>query len=348
MFGGTRTALASWSRQRELASTARAGVWSRGLARGRLRSFVKPRWFWLLMFPATTTAAACFSLLLPGWSRPWIFATAITGGVGYSIGLSIVLSGAALPMLGDIGEQWTADELAVLRRRGWRVIHHLKFTSTLEADHVVVGPGGVIAIETKTSHEAWDLARPPAAVSKAVGQARDAAIQLRGHLRSVLRPEEVTPLVILWSPAQTSAELKEILNGVTVLTQGGVEAWRRSLPLDVLNADQVARVWSHLDGLARKGDRAELERDGPPARPLDRIIWHWLELPLGVLTSLLSQSSVIRLLHGTMELTPIPVAVVIGLVLLRVPRRRLFAAGWLFGVAVEVVLVLAVLAALAV
>jgi hypothetical protein len=55
--------------------------------------------------------------------------------------------------LGQFGERNVADHLDALRQRGWRVFHDVPAENKgkkFNLDHVVVGPGGVFAIETKT------------------------------------------------------------------------------------------------------------------------------------------------------------------------------------------------------
>lgn len=57
--------------------------------------------------------------------------------------------------LGFLGERAVGEELSQLPNEGWRVFHDVEFTARpgakpFNVDHVVVGPGGVFAIETKT------------------------------------------------------------------------------------------------------------------------------------------------------------------------------------------------------
>ena len=51
---------------------------------------------------------------------------------------------------GAAGERRTARLLAPLERRGWAVLHDLAIPGTqANIDHLVIGPGGVVAIDTK-------------------------------------------------------------------------------------------------------------------------------------------------------------------------------------------------------
>jgi hypothetical protein len=51
---------------------------------------------------------------------------------------------------GAAGERRTARLLAPLKRRGWAVLHDLAIPgSAANIDHLVIGPGGVVAIDSK-------------------------------------------------------------------------------------------------------------------------------------------------------------------------------------------------------
>lgn len=50
-------------------------------------------------------------------------------------------------------EEWVEDELAKLEPDGWKAHHNVSFDK-LDVDHVAIGPGGVVIVETKwSSHD---------------------------------------------------------------------------------------------------------------------------------------------------------------------------------------------------
>lgn len=53
--------------------------------------------------------------------------------------------------VGVAGEQRTAGVLAGLERRGYRVLHSLPLSSRKDLDHLVIGPTGIFAINTKST-----------------------------------------------------------------------------------------------------------------------------------------------------------------------------------------------------
>jgi len=59
--------------------------------------------------------------------------------------------------LGFLGERAVGEELNQLLAHGWRVFHDVEFNENpgqkpFNIDHIVVGTGGIFAIETKTRH----------------------------------------------------------------------------------------------------------------------------------------------------------------------------------------------------
>ena len=71
--------------------------------------------------------------------------------------IAIVFTGAANYLTGALAERWTKNEFAVLRS-AWRIFANVPFSVgfgersyEVDVDHIVVGPYGVLVIETKFS-----------------------------------------------------------------------------------------------------------------------------------------------------------------------------------------------------
>jgi hypothetical protein len=91
----------------------------------------------------------------------WLLATQVAAhlaalaGVTMAAGLAWRLRfrdspGAVAWRRGAIGECRTARLLSALERRGWAVLHDLAIPGThANIDHLVIGPGGVVVIDTK-------------------------------------------------------------------------------------------------------------------------------------------------------------------------------------------------------
>jgi hypothetical protein len=81
----------------------------------------------------------------------------------------------------------TAHELRRLHRAGWKSVHNLHFQSG-DVDHVAIGPGGVVVIETKSftalSFAAeWDWLCQQGNPSVWAKQAGDGAFRVRSLIR---------------------------------------------------------------------------------------------------------------------------------------------------------------------
>src|SRR5207245_2212005 len=63
-------------------------------------------------------------------------------------------AGASSWMRGAEGERGTARLLRKLNRRGWWSAHHVEFDGW-DVEHILVGPGGAFAIETKWGGSSW-------------------------------------------------------------------------------------------------------------------------------------------------------------------------------------------------
>ncbi|MDQ3878591.1 MAG: NERD domain-containing protein [Actinomycetota bacterium] len=113
---------------------------------------------------------------------------------------------------GRDAERWTAKELKKLRSFGWFVDGPIRF-DTYDVDHVAVGPGGVLAIETKStdSDRVSDFV-----LSGWVAQARRGARSIRLLLQhNYGSVAEVTPIVAV--SARADVNLPPSFDGVSVI-----------------------------------------------------------------------------------------------------------------------------------
>ncbi len=275
-------------RARALSSDARAGSWSRNKARREQHHFIYANWPRLLL----ATSVMLVSVLLVVAVMPTDFSRgmALGGGLASIIGLLTVLvlqvTGTAPAMMGGQGEQWTASELRPLQRQGWKVVHHVSLRAW-DIDHVLIGPGGAFAIETKWSAQSWasESGRVARAASQAAGNARDLSRWAPFRKAGI----DVQPLVMLWGGGGRSSDAaKEIrqLNGVVVVPGQSAGKWRKDLPSDVLTHEQIEAGWLALDAQVRVRDERELE---PVLPSVERLVWLTLSTvsaaALGVVTA---------------------------------------------------------------
>jgi hypothetical protein len=152
------------------------------------------------------------------------------------------------------GEMSTAKELRRLRRAGWRAVHNLHCKAG-DVDHVAVGPGGVVVLETKSSSADWKFLERQGVLNGWDRQARMGTVRVKGlvkqHAGAVVDP---LPLVVAWLPGQPvvamqSADCVRRLNG------SELREYLASLP-PVLDAATVETITAGLQIAAEQFDDA--------------------------------------------------------------------------------------------
>ena len=221
-----------------------------------------------------------------------------------------------------------------------RRLHHLSLRAW-DIDHVLIGPGGVYAIETKWSAQPWTLQPPEDRLRRAAQQARGNArdLQLWTGLRRA-GITQVTPIVLLWGAGTTpTPEPAQPLtvDGVQIVLGPSATSWRASLPTGQLDPAQIDTAWQALHHQARRRD--PLEQPVPPS--LARLA---VSTVAGVTTGLLGFVAAGQLLTQTEDWLWLRAAGCLTLLLLAVPLRRrsltrLPALGWQTGLIAGLLLV---------
>ncbi len=119
---------------------------------------------WLVLVPIFVfgAIAAAFTYFLPS-PENWFLAGVAASCIPRTLIVVVrdILGLASIGM-GVSAEQWTSQELRRFARRerkaeaeSWFVLDHVPM-SGFDIDHVLIGPGGVVALETKWSNEGWE------------------------------------------------------------------------------------------------------------------------------------------------------------------------------------------------
>lgn len=256
--------------------------------------------------------------------------------------LTTQMTGTMPVMMGAEAEQWTADALRRLTRRGWRLVNHVALKRE-DIDHVLLGPGGAYAVETKWS-SSWASAYGRDRIADGIAQARENARDLsRWHeFKSLGIASE--PLLVLWGAGLSGwapADRVRLIDGVTVITGPALADWTASLTSTALAADQVARGWSALED--HVGRRDPLERERYPV-PMSAAEW---AARLGLIVGLvaLGLTAFGQLISWTQSAAT--TAIITGLALapvvplLRSPRWRWAAWSWAIGIGLPTIALLA-------
>ena len=159
------------ARRAELASQQRAGSYSRRQIRQRRREVLRQHWrhFAVLLLIGVGTAATA-RFVLPDEVADFAVGAIVVITIWLGTTAMHWMDGMANHRLGLAGEELTADELQKLRKRGWRVVHHVMLAKgDGDIDHAVLGPGGFFAVDSKyrtdwsSAAEQHRRSRPPLA-----------------------------------------------------------------------------------------------------------------------------------------------------------------------------------------
>jgi Nuclease-related domain len=152
---------------------------------------------------------------------------------------------------GTYGEVETANlfESRRMRRAGWGVVHIVPFRGE-NVDHVVFGPAGVLAIESKWANTPWKEFEGgiDAYGKKPLSQAWRGARHIRYLLRDAGVETDVVPVVIQWGPGgltHVDWSHRRFEDGVLVLRGRCADEWIDELESFVhsrLDHDQLTAV----------------------------------------------------------------------------------------------------------
>lgn len=164
-------------------------------------------------------AVGVVPLIVIGGTAIGVVIGAMWASAAWAVGFFVVqASGAAPRLVGGDAELWTADELAQLPDVWWSRHNVMLLDREGDVDHVVGGPAGVFALETK-----WTASRSPGRLLRvAAAQARFNAEKVRSRLRAGGVVIEVTPVVVVWS-RHASKRLE--IEGVTVVRGSELREW---------------------------------------------------------------------------------------------------------------------------
>lgn len=254
-------------RIRVLAGDARAGSWARGRARTAQRDYLRRNWALYLgaIVVLVMLTAAGAALMPTSFLKGLVVGGFLVGGAAALWALIVQVTGTAPTMMGDTAEMWTASELRRLQGRGWRIVNHFILANE-DVDHVLVGPGGAYAVETKWSASSWQSEFGRSRTREAVAQAARNARSLGLWHPMKSRGIAVQSVVVLWGAGANRREDIEDIEGVPVVTGQSLRTWTNSLGAGVLTAGQVAEIWTVLEEqVARRDPIDRAEHPIPPS-----------------------------------------------------------------------------------
>ena len=328
-------------RDRRLGSDARAGRWARTEMRRAQWEFVRRNLAFLTAgaaLGAVATAAMAWLAPTEFWSGVAVGAGAVftVGGLAFTV---VMLTGTATWAMGATGEAWTSTELRPLRRHGWKLLDHVYYRYG-DVDHVLVGPGGVVVVESKWSADAWAVDAPDSRISNALRQVRDNARDIRlvvPELRH--RDGAVRPVVFLWGGTRTGGgrrtEPVRLDDVDVVVGSTAANAWRDDLSTApaVFSPSEINAIWARLREQAARTDQREAADPPPPS--LTWLYWTTVAALLAAMAGVLAVLYTVRWTGAAWSgYLAAMVAVALGVAARRTALLRYPALGWLTGVVV--------------
>jgi hypothetical protein len=290
----------------------RAGRYPRRLARERQKAVLRASWPRLLGVFLVGFAAVGLTVLLPRWTRDFVAGAWLATVVCALVFVVVLSSGTAPTMMGATAEQWTAQELRVLRRRGWRVLSHTMPTYG-DIDHIAVGPGGLVVLETKWRSDPLAL-DDPESIRAECEQVRERTRLIRLALQSRLQGAPTRSVIVYWGPGrivQSRLDPLEV-SGVTVLVGPMLRDWLASINGDTSTAmdrEAIDSAWQTLAKIAEDTDRRELGAEGPILRTPMR---HLIDLVAGLAMGLIAFTTAVILFRWVGVLAVLPVVIALG------------------------------------
>jgi hypothetical protein len=212
-------------------------------------------------------AASAFVLAIGvkvGWHGFWLglLAGLMVGVTASLIGWLVVeASGARSYAVGALAEEWTADELASLGSE-WQRVHCVPFGALFDVDHVLLGPSGVFAVETKFTSSPWTFDDQRSGMERrALYSARRGATKIRNVLHGEGRPE-VSPILVVWGPGARGLPGFQYAGRVLVCNGHASKEWRRHLRGGevVLTQDQVRAMVRAVEEHIARTERSQNNR----------------------------------------------------------------------------------------
>lgn len=217
------------------------GRFARQQIKVRANAFWRDHWRWALPgVVGLCVLAGAVGLLIPVSFPMWVVYPLLVLAVLSS--LRPMFYGTYYLEMGAEAEAWTSKELRKACGPGWHVIDGVSFAFH-DVDHVLVGPSGVYAIETKYTDSSIDMgtAKGQEWATRWASQAVEGARSIRLLLRD-LGIDHVYPGVIAWG-SEISGNPR-FIEGVPVLRRRDLQEewmpWRRKV--SVLTTEEIRLI----------------------------------------------------------------------------------------------------------
>lgn len=340
--GSVRTGV-SWHFQikqfsRELGGRDRVGQFSRGRAWDLVTAFAKRFWAFLLllMFLPTVVFLPIIFFLEHGAMR-WVTVGAVgISGPWLSAIILFVMSGAIDPFLGLDAEGDTAGAFRRLQRRGWKLANGIKIRGRQDIDHVVVGPAGILVVESKWSQHRWPLGdRSRTFMADRLSDAVEQVLQNRKDVSTqfakAIVGAPIRAVCVVWSTDYLPDDPSWVEYGDALIVRGpALKSWLQTLNENVLDQPGIDRIWNEIELQATRRDKNDRNISGAPRRTVLRVVTESFLLPiLGGVLALYGFVGLAHLHQYWLDIAAAVVFPIVGLGGLCIGHLRGIARGWI-------------------
>jgi hypothetical protein len=345
--------LADWQRRRELSGSQRTARYPRSQGWELIRDFSAQFWWLLALMPfGFVLVFVPLALKTEGAVRGAVIGGAAVSGIWFDVLIALVWTGAASKFMGASGEAWTSEVLRELGRDGWRLVNNITLNNWGDVDHVLVGPGGVLVVESKWSANRWPVnGHGPRFMES---QKKNAASQVQRNAKDVVDwlgasgiTIPVMSLAVFWTGARKSGSgWEQWRNKSTILVNGpSLRSWiETELPRDGVDKETVDRVYSRLGQRADEQDQADIDAGKSIPPTVRSLATEWAIKPMAGLVLAVYAISPTRFAHDWhIAFAAAATAAGLGLWAFRFKSIRGIAVGWTvasFGFVIAVVVIL--------
>jgi Holliday junction resolvase-like predicted endonuclease len=334
----TGSKVADWQRRRELSGSQRTARYPRSQGWELIRDFGAQLWWLLALMPfGFVLVFMPLAIRTEGAVRGAVIGGAAVSGLWFDVLVALVWTGAASKFMGASGEAWTSEVLRELGRDGWRLVNNITLTSWGDIDHVLVGPGGVLVVESKWSANRWPVNGHGARFMES--QKMNAASQAQRNAKDVVDwlgasgiTISVMSIAVFWTGARKSSiGWEPWRNKTTTLVNGpSLREWTQSeLPHGGVDSATVDRVYSMLGQRADEQDQADIEAGKSVPPTIRGLSTEWALKPMAGLVLAVYAVALTRYAHDwRIAFGAAVVGTALGLWALRIKIVRGIAIGW--------------------
>lgn len=324
-------------RTRQLGSDERVGRHSRDIIWKQIESYVRLNWKVLLALLVAPIVGSIPGLLLMKGSERSIAIGAI-GISGFWLVLIVIIlwSGVASTVMGLEGERLTADILRPFRSKGWFLVNGMKIKGKADIDHVLVGPVGILVVETKWSHERWPMGDKSKKfmfdrLAAAVAQVNLNRSDIRWRFGKIINDATVMAVCVLWSAEGFAGDTEWFEHrGVIVVRGQSLTKWLNTLTAETLDPSSIERIKKVIEKQVLSRDEVDLNYSDPPRPTIHKLFLRSFLAPfLGFLLPLYLLAAVSRANQLWLDASVLLIFPILGIMARRISFLRQAALVWI-------------------